>query len=142
MPKKLYAASLASSFVGAVFGPMCLLAYAICGGMAVGFYLETDMDSYLSDRHAMISGAFTGLCSGVLSAMALVMASWMASGALEPFVRNLPVKGFGDFLLENGGSFWGLAIGNLAIAVIVGLLGGWGALHWIFPERRIPLELQ
>jgi hypothetical protein len=142
MPKELVLTSLLSGLIGAVFGPMCFLAYGICGGIAVGFYLETDIDIYMSDRDARRSGILSGISSGILSMLLIGIAASLLGSWLQSFGRHLPVGGLKELLLAYEGSFWALAIGNMAVAVIGGLLGGWGALRWVFPNRRIPVELQ
>ena len=138
----MYVIAIFSGILGGFLGPLCCCGHLLSGAMAVGIYVQSEPEIYLGDRDAYISGAIAGFCAGILS----VVIGWMTIDSVYDIFWWFLGETNQLKLQKRLQQYWAasgyFAVVNLLFSVILNTFGAWLSLRWLYPDHRIPSEVQ
>lgn len=140
--RRFYFISIFAGLIGGFFGPLCCCGHILSGAIAVGIYVQSEPEIFMSDKDACIGGAIAGFWAGIFS----ILFGLLTLG--EIYDLFWAVLGLANKirLQQQLEQYWAavgyFAFVNLLLSIVFNSLGGWTALRWLYQKNRIPPEVQ
>ena len=134
--------ALLGGLFSGIFGLFCCPVYLFSGSIAVGLYVRSAPEIYISDQEAMIMGGV----SGVFSGMTAIFSGWILYGSLRKiylfFIGKRATLRLERELFDISSDFSAYMTMNIFLSILFGVAGGLICLRWVYHQHQIPTDVE